>query len=533
MSMNPLIESLVVEDEALMRRTVIKRLEASPVGFQVVGEAKNGREALKLIRLLQPKVVFSDVYMPVMDGLELARILQMEFSEIRVVIISGHRDFEYAQKAIRYGVVNYLIKPLEPKALDEVLTSLREGILREQSNLVRRDIEEMLSGGAGRGAGRRFGFFLASLGYSLSAPTVEASMRLKGLWSQVLGQLPEDPDWYVFNGSRTGEMYFLCELSGVNTEIRMERLAKQLFESLLSLSDGHPVNLCAPHGGVTEENLFPVRQQCSRLLLEQQRIGPGAIFWLQESSEETGSHDTLLTMQQMNVIKTLASYRNGTALCRELEKLLTEWDAMGCRQSAFENTLGSVLWMIANSLSGCSEQKVWHAKSTILSHLALSARLVDVIPTVESAVKDMMLSEDAVAGDSSNLGQMIETYIQDHFTEQFSMDTLASHFGFNLSYLTRIFKNYKQESPLKYLISLRMNRALELMRQYPEMDIKSIGEAVGYDDQHYFSRVFKNAMGMSPIKYREALTKGEEITASSAVGLEVLFPAGTSPDHIP
>ena len=144
-----------------------------------------------------------------------------------------------------------------------------------------------------------------------------------------------------------------------------------------------------------------------------------------------------------------------------------------------------------------------------------------------------MLSEDAVAGDSSNLGQMIETYIQDHFTEQFSMDTLASHFGFNLSYLTRIFKNYKQESPLKYLISLRMNRAMELMRQYPEMDIKSIGEAVGYDDQHYFSRVFKNAMGMSPIKYREALTKGEEITASSAVGLEVLFPAGTSPDHIP
>ncbi|MFR1478082.1 MAG: response regulator [Hydrogeniiclostridium mannosilyticum] len=286
MSMNPLIESLVVEDEALMRRTVIKRLEASPVGFQVVGEAKNGREALKLIRLLQPKVVFSDVYMPVMDGLELARILQMEFPEIRVVIISGHRDFEYAQKAIRYGVVNYLIKPLEPKALDEVLTSLREGILREQSNLVRRDIEEMLSGGAGRGAGRRFGFFLASLGYSLSAPTVEASMRLKGLWSQVLGQLPEDPDWYVFNGSRTGEMYFLCELSGVNTETRMERLAKQLFESLLSLSDGHPVNLCAPHGGVTEENLFPVRQQCSRLLLEQQRIGPGAIFWLQESSEK-------------------------------------------------------------------------------------------------------------------------------------------------------------------------------------------------------------------------------------------------------
>lgn len=531
MSMKPLIESLVVEDEALMRRTVIKRIETSQIGFQVVGEAKNGREALKLIRLLRPKVVFSDVYMPEMDGLELARILQVEFPEIRVVIISGHRDFEYAQKAIRYGVVNYLIKPLEAKALDEVLTSLREKILRERTNLVRRDIEEMLSGGAGKGTGRTFGFFLASLGYSLSTPTVEASIRLKGLWSQVLGQLPEEPDWYVFNGPRTGEMYFLYELSGENTATRIERLAKQLFESLLVLSDGHPINLCAPHGVVTEKDLFFVRQQCGRFLLEQQRIGPGQIFWLQESLEETGSHDTLLSMQQMNVIRTLASSRNSVLLCRELGKLLTEWDAIGCRQSAFENTLGSVLWMIANSLSGCSEQKVWNAQSAILSHLALSIRLVDVIPTVENAVKDM-LSEDVFAADSSNLGQMIEAYIQDHFTEQFSMDTLAGHFGFNISYLTRIFKNYKQESPLKYLISLRMNRALELMRQYPEMDIKSIGEAVGYDDQHYFSRVFKNFMGMSPMKYRETLPRGEKIAASSVVELEELYPAGASPDHI-
>ena len=106
----------------------------------------------------------------------------------------------------------------------------------------------------------------------------------------------------------------------------MEKLAKQLFENLLALSDGHSVNLCALYGGVTEENLFPVRQQCSQFLLEQQRIGPGQIFWLQESPEETGSHDILLIGQQMNVIKTLASCRNSTVLCQEAGE--TEaWDA--------------------------------------------------------------------------------------------------------------------------------------------------------------------------------------------------------------
>lgn len=504
MTESTLIEALVVEDEALMRRNIIKKLEASPVGFRVVGEAKNGRDALKLIRLLRPQVVFSDVYMPVMDGLALAEAIQLEFPRIRVVVISGHRDFEYAQKAIRYGVVNYLIKPLESGALDEVLAGLRAGILQEHADQLRQGIERVLSGEAGVSGGRRLGFFLACLGHSFSPLTVEASLRLKSLWSQLLGNaaLPQGVDWYVFSGSRANEVYFVCEPGEAGTE----KLAQQLFKSLLPLAAGHPLNLCAPREPVLEENLFSLRQQCSRLLLEHQLIGRSGLFWFGGGPDEEEEQPALLTMEQMNVIKTLARCRNSAALCQELARLLNQWDALACRQSAFENVLGSVLWMIAGSLPGCSEQKIWLVKSSLLSELALAGRLAGIIPSVQAAVEDLMLPEDPV-GSEGSLAQMIESYIQAHYTEQFSMDTLASHFGFNLGYLTRAFKRYKQESPLRYLISLRINRALELMRQYPDMDIKSIGEAVGYDDQHYFSRVFKNVMGVSPLKYREKLEK--------------------------
>ena len=127
MSMNPLIESLVVEDEALMRRTVIKRLEASPVGFQVVGEAKNGREALKLIRLLQPKVVFSDVYMPVMDGLEAAktirRMARRDAQSVPIIAMTANAFDEDTKKSIESGMNGHLAKPVD---IQELLRAIQE-----------------------------------------------------------------------------------------------------------------------------------------------------------------------------------------------------------------------------------------------------------------------------------------------------------------------------------------------------------------------------------------------------------------------
>ena len=109
------IDVVVVEDEALMRRSVIRRIEEAG-GFRVVGEARSGNEALRLVRLLKPEVVFSDIVMPEMDGIELARQMQISFPQIRMVIVSGYRDFSHAQNAMRYGVTNYLLKPLTPES---------------------------------------------------------------------------------------------------------------------------------------------------------------------------------------------------------------------------------------------------------------------------------------------------------------------------------------------------------------------------------------------------------------------------------
>lgn len=114
---------MIVDDEPLALENFAEIVDWEAHGHQLVGCAENGAKALKLIQHVKPEVVFTDIRMPVMDGLELAKLLNEQYPEISVVLLTAYRDFEYALKAISYGVREYLLKnQIEP---DKILTILQ------------------------------------------------------------------------------------------------------------------------------------------------------------------------------------------------------------------------------------------------------------------------------------------------------------------------------------------------------------------------------------------------------------------------
>lgn len=129
---------VVVEDEERILNNIAKKIDGSNLGFKVVGKAKTGKQALVLVEELNPDVVFTDIKMPVMDGLELIENLYFRFPYIKTVIISGYADFEYAQKGITYGVKGYLLKPVEIEALIEILEKLKIILDAEKKSLKER-----------------------------------------------------------------------------------------------------------------------------------------------------------------------------------------------------------------------------------------------------------------------------------------------------------------------------------------------------------------------------------------------------------
>lgn len=126
------IKVLIVDDEHLERALIKLGTNWSEYGFEIVGEADSGQSALEKIKELKPEVVFTDICMPFMDGLELSSRLREIYPDIRVVIITGHREFEYAQRALRYGVTEFLLKPIKSREIQEVIQRLKNEIHREK-----------------------------------------------------------------------------------------------------------------------------------------------------------------------------------------------------------------------------------------------------------------------------------------------------------------------------------------------------------------------------------------------------------------
>lgn len=243
---------IVAEDEKFILNNTVNKIYQAGMGFEVAAATQNGKLALEKIEEISPDVLITDIRMPVMDGLELIKNVALNFPYIKIIIISGYSDFEYAKQAIKYGVKDYLLKPL--------------------------DLEE------------------------LKAALQRIQISLEG--------------------------------------------------------DAH----------------FLQRQ-------------------IQKDEKFDSSHEEIVGF--------------------------------------------------------------------------------------------------------------IELFIRDNFSQEINLNSLAKRFNFQAPYLSKIYKKYRHETPVKYLQNLRVNKAKYLLLNNPELEVKKIGELVGYPDQYYFSRIFKHLTGKSPSEFRE------------------------------
>ena len=126
-----MIRTLLLDDEPLILRTMQAAIERCNPGYRIVGTAADGRTGLELVERLHPDVVFTDIRMPVMDGLGFVEAMRQRGIHTLVVIVSGYSDFEYAQKAIEYGVTAYLLKPVDTGKLLEAVEKAKQELHKQ------------------------------------------------------------------------------------------------------------------------------------------------------------------------------------------------------------------------------------------------------------------------------------------------------------------------------------------------------------------------------------------------------------------
>lgn len=496
-----MIKVVVADDEPLILRSVKKLIEEAHPSFKVVGEAADGEDALRRIEEIHPDVLFTDIRMPVMDGLELIDELRKREIAVIPVLVSGCEDFQYARKAIGLGVSEYLTKPLSVAPLQQLLGSLY-GKIRTSKRAAQSSALQTALLHARMSPGQRDLFADYETFSFLSIRS--ASSRIWRNLDNLPGlRLEEGEDFWVVDGDRDIEKAVIFGASSLSAE-RLDTLAKRIHELLAS----HGVPVTSLIGSMTGdiEELGPLLRESWLTIHKRMVFGKSRILVLNSEDGELPSElEPILTVNLEKKL-TLLVQNDRQQLCKEeLKRLLESFEARPYPLLFLEKTLKQWVKIAADAIPSVSPMELLDTDLEIHGMLNRStdyAALFDGMSRILDHLFAYNRVKISIDGKQKMLADRIEQYIEANYSKPLSLFTLSEVFGLVPSYLSKLYKTYKGISPSERITNIRIEKSKSLLEIDPPLLLKEISAAVGYEDPYYFSRIFKSATGHSPSGYR-------------------------------
>jgi Response regulator containing CheY-like receiver domain and AraC-type DNA-binding domain len=513
-----LIKVFVAEDEPLLLRTVKNMIEQTHSSFKVIGEALNGKLALSAIESLKPDVLFTDIKMPVMDGLTLVNKLNGLYSDITTVVLSGYQEFEYARKALQLGVSDYLLKPLSPSALkallDKIYDDFQNRMNEKQLEVLRKVIVDYISYKEIERDNLHELFtseeFYSILLCSGSFCTYSCSWLTPGreFWmkNNIAGIVSRNTignnHFWVLDGERGNEKIIIMGIED-STLQDVSCTMKSIHSALDAL--GFPITTVIGHIGNNICNAGKVVQE-SRITLNKNIRFARSSFIFENNSERTQNEDINIT--DMNTEKTLnilIKNNQSERLKQEIGKLLEICEEKSFRQINLERFIKYILNLFYISLGSMSDSRTTEIDMETNELLSNSATYKSISEGLSTIIDELFRTQKSKIDNENSqkdLVDKIEQYIKSNFCTEITLQTLSDIFCMVPPYLSRVFKRVKGISPNDYIINLRIEKSKELLMMDPPAILSDIAETVGFNDRYYFSKVFKSVTGKTPSEFR-------------------------------
>jgi Response regulator containing CheY-like receiver domain and AraC-type DNA-binding domain len=509
-----MIKVVVVDDEPYLLRSIKQSIEETNGSFAVVGEALDGESALEVIRRTRPDVIFTDIRMPVLDGLELIEELRRAKEEVLPVILSGYQDFEYAKRALQIGVEDYLLKPINAKALGKLLDELAAKVVAKRKSRQSDALESILKGRAGPGridsrARALFSPYSAFAcliicsgsycNYASSLPTPASELWFGlNLESLIASKLDEGEDNWVIDAYHSNEKIALLG-SLKKDKSSLLNTASQVHRALDS--SGYAITTAldfVPSGDLA--SLPSLVRFLYGALRKRSVFGESRFFCLERLAEES-LDAALVDSSQGKVFAMLVQSRQALGMKQEAEHVLRACEERHCEQYA----LGKKLMQICAPLCGSGRLDL-SPEELVDNLLGESKDYASLGESLRFLIDDAMGSEESCGKREPKLGgtiEKIDEYLATNYSNPISLETVARQFGMTPSYLSSAYKKHKGIPPLKRITLLKIGKAKELLSIEAPLSIKEISDAIGYEDPYYFSRIFKAVEGLSPSAFRE------------------------------
>lgn len=537
-----MLKVFLVEDESIVREGLRDNIPWQQYGYEFVGEASDGEMALPLIQKAKPDVLLTDIKMPFMDGLSLSKLVHQEFPEMKIIIISGYDDFEYARGAILVGAEQYLLKPITRAALQKALAELKTKIEteREQKNYQ----EKFQSEAREYEQFSRTDFFVkvfegrmpvqdmyeeaAKLSLKINAPCYnillfslqeKRTAEDRGTESEGFARKREELLHYFIRYPENLVFRWNVNTYGVlikGSAAQMQELGARCLENVDRIC--HPAEelldwYVALGEPVERLSLLAECYSKANHLFAYRFLRPQLHVFTVETmgrivpeKEEGGSiRDIDPAKMEAELIRDFLLQGARDEVADFVENyLLAVGEAL--QSAMFRNYLTLHVYFAAVSYVeslGCGREELLQ----LLNDGGLTPEGqydVEALPDYLCGLieRAMELRDRESDNQSKHILKKALTYIEENYSqESLSLNSVAGEVNVSANYFSAIFSRAMQVTFVEYVTGKRMDKAKRLLRQ-TQMHTGEIAMEVGYKDPHYFSFVFKKTQGCTPREYR-------------------------------
>ncbi len=527
---------LIVDNEEEIRLGLKDLIEWEMDNFEVSGLAENGLEALEIIKKSPPDIMLLDVRMPVLNGIDLLKLLKEENINICTIIISGYDEFNYAREAMKYGAKDYILKPCDHEEIIELLQNYRDDltefrrktdlfntyyreiknhayIIKEKylKNLLHGDLESIeifrTENGIFSTELKDRGIFVMLLrigeviSRDLQGLPVDREVKQEAVFNKAKKYLTEKgiSNYEVFRDDLDVIVIFSNQKNRDGIKPIVEKFAKTLKNELW-------FNIVIGVGKKAENiEEIPLSYDDSKSILRRRLNLPidTAVVY---AGEEIETHETGVpypVFVEKNIINCLIGGKKEI-----LNKYLRNfYDSLSVDKKTtnlklalnYSLQLYNQIYRICLERAIEIEPQLEENEAGIIN--LINASNIESFIRIINALSEIVY-ENIHRGESSNHAvNMAIEYIHQHYNKDIYLDLIADKVGISSSYLCSLFKKHMGKNFLDYLHAIRIREAEKLLKSTGKR-IYEIAEVVGYFDEKYFTKVFKRYKGMTPREFR-------------------------------
>ncbi len=541
-----MLKVMIVDDEFYFREALKISLPWSELGFDICGEAKNGQDALEKVEELKPDIIIVDINMPIMDGLEFVQNSREKGVNSKIIILTGHSEFNYARQAVQLGVHNYILKPvneeelaqslLEMKKLIEMEASVRIefDMLKQQVNdslplLKDKFLNDLLQGNIiinDDDSVKKMKYLNINIRSRYrQAITIEIDYEDnldwnnedRQLWKFAVSNIASE----ILSGYLTFDICYdkddrICIIAGVkegSSEYDSDQLLEHKLESIREAVCKH-FNFTVTIGvGNAKNELFEIAasyKESMVALKNKLTLGKNRIITY-GSVSDLEIKVNLFTAEYRNQL--LINMRTGED--SEVRSLISQIFGEIRRQNVRHEILSVFcIEMVSACLefmaeTGLGFKDVLHdSQLNIIEQIQLKRSINEI----EAWIQEIFLNASEAfkrnrSSKTSRLIEKVKKYIEENcHNSEMGIDEIAKHLYINYAYLCSVFKRDTGVTINEYLTEFRINRAKSLF-DAGNVTVLDVADRVGYADANYFGKCFKKYYGLAPSKYIESINR--------------------------